>query len=155
MPTMHLNPVLSEHLMKLHHQKHHRGYTEKSNGAFKAMWNDDHHNEFVNQSIEVILTELNRLPEKYRLVFRQNGGGYINHRLFFAMLRSPTEKEEDNRPDGQLFDAIVTNFQSWNNFRELITSKAMSVFGSGWVWVYRDGQTGQLTINSTANQDNP
>ena len=144
-----LEPILSEHLMKLHHQKHHRTYADKTNGVFRQMSTSD---RFVNASIETILTHLDQIDEKYRLTFRQNAGGFLNHKLFFAMLRSPNEK---NQPEGKIRTAIETNFQSFDNFQQIFITKAMNVFGSGWLWLYIDGQTNQLVINSTANQDNP
>lgn len=150
-----LEPVLSERLMQLHHQKHHRAYTDKANVALKEMAHDENPmiRTIADQPIEKILTDFDRIPEKYRLTLRQHGGGFLNHKLFFSMLRSPTT--EENRAEGGLFTAIEKTFQSWEKFREVFTSKAMSVFGSGWVWLYVDGPNGQLVINSTANQDNP
>lgn len=149
-----LEPILSEHLMKLHHQKHHRTYTEKTNGAFRQLLidEDETSRKFVNKSIETILMNLDEIPMKFRLIFRQNAGGFVNHKLFFSMLRPA---RDENQPEGKIRLAIEKTFGSWPNFRDLFTKNAMNVFGSGWIWLYIDGQTNELVVNSTANQDNP
>jgi Fe-Mn family superoxide dismutase len=154
-----LEPVLSEHLMRLHHDKHFQAYANKSNVALKAMVADTQHGgklkEIAQQPIEVILTQLQNLPDQYHLVLRHNGGGYINHKLFFSMLRTPTAKAAENQPTGPLLEAIQKSFGSFDKFKELFTAASINLFGSGWVWLYIDARTKQIVLNFTANQDNP
>ncbi|CAF3401542.1 unnamed protein product [Rotaria socialis] len=154
-----LEPVLSEKLMRLHHDKHHQAYTTKTNAALNAMatdeTSDDQSKELAKLPIEVILTQIQRIPEKYQSTLRNNGGGYVNHKLFFSMLRKPTATATENQPTGPLFDAIENSFGSFDRFKEMFTSASVNLFGSGWVWLYINAPTKQLTINATMNQDNP
>ncbi|CAF1535888.1 unnamed protein product [Rotaria magnacalcarata] len=154
-----LEPVLSEKLMRLHHDKHHQAYTTKTNVALNAMATDetldDQSKELAKLPIEVILTQIQRIPEKYQSTLRNNGGGYVNHKLFFTMLRKPTATATENQPTGPLLDAIESSFGSFDKFKEVFTSASVNLFGSGWVWLHTNAQTKQLTINSTMNQDNP
>lgn len=154
-----LEPVLSEHLMQLHHGKHHQAYTDKANIALKAIAADEKFDTQVknlaNEPIEVILTQLQTIPEQYRLTLRNNGGGYVNHQLFFSMLRSPTATAAENKPSDALFRALEQSFGSFDKFKEAFTMASLNVFGSGWVWLYIDGTSKTLVLNSTANQDNP
>ena len=159
---MHLNalePVLSERLMRLHHGKHHQAYTDKANVALKAIAADQTFDaqvkDLVNQPIEVILTQLETLPEQYRLTLRNNGGGYVNHQLFFSMLRAPTATAAENKPSDALLQAIEQSFGSFEKFKEAFTTASLNLFGSGWVWLYADGASKKLLLISTANQDNP
>ena len=154
-----LQPVLSEHLMRLHHDKHHQTYTNKTNVALKAMFADTQHGdklkEIAKLPIESILNQLQNLPEQYHLALRHNGGGYVNHKLFFAMLQKPTATAAENKPTGALLEAIEKSFGSFEKFKELFNAASVNLFGSGWVWLYTDARTGKLVLNFTANQDNP
>jgi len=154
-----LEPVLSEHVMHLHHDKHFQTYTNKSNAALKAMFADKQSGgklkDIAKQPIEVILTQLQNLPDQYHLALRHNGGGYINHKLFFSMLKTPTVTAAENQPTGPLLEAIEKSFGSFNKFKELFSAASINLFGSGWVWLYIDARTKQLVLNFTANQDNP
>jgi len=154
-----IEPVLSEHLMRLHHDKHHQAYTTKTNAALKAIVADEKSSQqlkdLAKQPIEFILTHLQHLPEQYHLALRHNGGGYINHKLFFSMLQKPTATAEENKPTGPLLEAIEKHFGSFDKFKEMFTTASVNLFGSGWVWLYIDAQTKQLVLNFTANQDNP
>ncbi|CAF3801293.1 unnamed protein product [Rotaria sp. Silwood1] len=154
-----LEPVLSEHLMKLHHDKHHQAYTTKANAVLKSIIIDETSNDqlkdLAKQPIEVILSHLQELPEKYQLTLRNNGGGYINHKLFFSMLRKPTVTAAENLPTGLLLEAIENSFSSFDKFKDMFTNASINLFGSGWIWLFVDAQTKQLAINFTVNQDNP
>ena len=154
-----LEPVLSERLMHLHHDKHFQGYATKANEALKAIAADQKApaqlKELANKPIEVILTQLQQLPEQFHLALRHNGGGYVNHKLFFSILEKPTTTAAENKPTGALLEAIEKNFGSFEKFQEMFSKASVNLFGSGWVWLYIDAQTKQLVLNFTANQDNP
>jgi len=145
--------------MRLHHDKHFQTYTNKSNFALKAIFADtklgDKVKETAKQPIEVILTQLQNLPDQYHLALRHNGGGYLNHKLFFSMLKTPTATAAENKPTGPLLEAIEKSFGSFDKFKELFSAASVNLFGSGWVWLYIDARTKQLVLNFTANQDNP
>ncbi|CAF1021792.1 unnamed protein product [Rotaria sordida] len=154
-----LEPVLSEYLMRLHHDKHFQMYTNKSNIILKKMFTDTQSDnklkEIVKQPIEIILTQLEYLPHQYQLSLRYNGGGYFNHKLFFSMLKTPTSTVDENKPIGPLLEAIEKNFGSFDKFKQLFSSASYEFFGSGWIWLYIDAQTKRLILNFTVNQDNP
>ena len=154
-----LEPVLSEQLMRLHYLQHHLSYTNKTNVALRAMVADPQSGEklkeLAKKPIEEILSQLQDLPEHYHIALRHQGGGYLNHKLFFAMLQKPTATAAENKPTGPLLEAIVKSFGSFEKFKELFNAASVNLFGSGWVWLYIDAQTRQLVLNFTANQDNP
>jgi len=152
-----LEPVLSEHLMRLHHLKHHQTYMTKVNIALKAMEVEKHGNasHLAKEPIEVILTQLQNVPDQYRMTVRNNGGGFLNHKLFFAMLKAPTGSVNDNKPTGRLLEMIETSFGSFDKFKELFSVACNNFFGSGWIWLYIDAATNKLVLNFTINQDNP
>jgi len=154
-----IEPVLSEHLMHLHHDKHFQTYTTKTNAALKAIVTDekspDQLKQLAKEPIELILTHLQHLPEQYHLALRHNGGGYINHKFFFSMIRTPTATAAENKPTGPLLEAIEKSFSSFDKFKEMFATASNNLFGSGWVWLYIDAHTKQLVLNYTANQDNP
>jgi len=154
-----LEPVLSEHLMRLHHDKHHQAYTTKANDALKTLVADEKSTaqlkDLAKQPIEVILTHLDQIPEPYHVALRHHGGGYVNHKLFFSMLRKPTAKANENKPTGELLTAIEKGFGSFDKFKELFSKASSELFGSGWIWAIIDGQSKELILYFTSNQDNP
>lgn len=154
-----LEPVLSEHLMRLHHDKHFDTYTKKTNEALKKIMADTSANEqlkeLAKKPLEEILHDVLHLPEQYQFPLRHNGGGYYNHKLFFSMLKAPTATAAENKPTGALLEVIEKSFGSFDKFKELFSAASINLFGSGWVWLYIDAQTHKLVLNFTANQDNP
>lgn len=163
-----LEPVLSEKLMRLHHDGHLKSYVNQTNIILKTMQNDPLQpglfNEFLAKPIEVMLTELTELSnltslnnstDFYHLGLRHQAGGYLNHKLFFNMLRKPTATAEDNRPTGVLLEALIKRFGSFEKFQDLFSLAAKNLFGSGWVWLHYDAILKRMEINYTVNQDNP
>ncbi|CAF4246977.1 unnamed protein product [Rotaria sp. Silwood2] len=154
-----LEPILSEHLIRLHHDKHFSEYKTKANAILKSIMDDEMYNNqlknLAKQPIEYILTHIQQLPEKYQLPLRNNGGGYVNHKIFFSMLRKPTVMSAENLPTGLLLEAIENSFGSFDRFKEMFTAASVNIFGSGWIWLYIDAQSKLLSINFTINQDNP
>lgn len=154
-----LEPVLSEHALRLHYDKHFQAYINRTNIALKALANETYHGdkfqEIAQKPIEVILTQLSTLPDLFHVGLRYNGGGYVNHKLFFSTLRTPSATGAENRPTGPLFEAIVKSFGSYEKFQELFSAASVNLMGSGWVWLYIDARTKHLVLNYTANQDNP
>ncbi|MFP3853354.1 MAG: superoxide dismutase [Anaerolineales bacterium] len=139
-----LEPHIDERTMRIHHDKHHAGYTKKLNGAL------DGHDDLQAKSIEELLADLNAIPSDIRTAVRNNGGGYANHSLFWSIM-SP---DGGGQPGGELGDAINEAFGSFGDFKQELTSTAAGQFGSGWGWLAVDG-SGNLKVLSTANQDSP
>lgn len=135
-----LEPYIDALTMEVHHTKHHRAYTDKFNVALEK------HPELFEKSADEIISELNNVPEDIREAVRNNGGGYVNHKMFWEILG----KEEFG---GKLKVDIDETFGSFDNFKKEFSEKAMAVFGSGWAWLVVD--KGKLKIVSTSNQDSP
>ena len=132
-----LEPYIDETTMKIHHGKHHAGYTSKLNSAIEGT-------EHEGKSIEEIL-----VAGKGNNAIRNNGGGYYNHSLFWEIM-SPNG---GGKPSGDLAKAIDNAFGSFENFKEKFSNAAATQFGSGWAWLCVSN--GKLEVCSTPNQDNP
>ncbi len=137
-----LEPHIDEATMKLHHDKHHQAYVDKANGALAGT-------DLADKPIEEVVANLSAVPEDKRGVVRNNGGGHLNHTLFWESM-SP---DGGGAPDGELAQAIDSAFGSFDAFKDQFEAAGIARFGSGWAWLVLDG--GQLAITSTANQDNP
>jgi len=135
-----LGPHISADIMELHHDKHHRTYVEKLNAAIEK------HPELTGRSIQSLLVDLSGLPEDIRQVVRDDGGGHYNHSLFWQWM-SP---DGGGEPSGELKEAIVQRYGSFEAFVEEFTTQAKGLFGSGWVWLQPN-----MDILTTPNQDSP
>ncbi|PVW15235.1 superoxide dismutase [Marixanthomonas spongiae] len=134
-----LEPHIDAKTMEIHHDKHHKGYTDKLNAAIEGTDKD-------GKTIENILNNLD-MDNK---AVRNNGGGFYNHRLFWEIM-SPNG---GGKPSGALAEAINSAYGSFEDFKEKFSSAAKGQFGSGWAWLcVHDG--GKVEICSTPNQDNP
>jgi Fe-Mn family superoxide dismutase len=137
-----LEPHIDEQTMRLHHDKHHQAYVDKVNDALAGT-------EHADKPIAEIVADLSAIPEDKRGVVRNNGGGHLNHSLFWESM-SP---DGGGAPDGDLAAAIDEAFGSFDAFKEQFEAAGVGRFGSGWAWLIVDG--GKLAITSTPNQDNP
>jgi Fe-Mn family superoxide dismutase len=136
-----LEPYIDAHTMEIHHTKHHQTYIDKLNAAVKG------HQELETLSAEQLIRNLSETPETIRTAVRNHGGGHVNHRFFWPLLK------KDIAPAGPVIDAIKRKFGSFDEFKESFSNAAGLLFGSGWAWLAID--RGELTIVTTANQDNP
>jgi Fe-Mn family superoxide dismutase len=137
-----LEPHIDEQTMRLHHDKHHQAYVDKANGALDGT-------EHEGKPIEDVVANLDALSDDIRGVVRNNGGGHLNHSLFWESM-SP---DGGGEPSGDLASAIDDAFGSFDAFKEQFEAAGVNQFGSGWAWLVVDG--GALKVTSTANQDNP
>jgi Fe-Mn family superoxide dismutase len=139
-----LEPHIDARTMSIHHDKHHAAYTNNLNKALEG------HSDLASKSIEELLGNLNSVPESIRTTVRNNGGGYANHNLFWSVMTP----NGGGSPSGELAEAIDSAFGSFDAFKEAFSKAAATRFGSGWAWLYVDGD-GNLAVNSTPNQDTP
>jgi Fe-Mn family superoxide dismutase len=137
-----LEPHIDAQTMTLHHDKHHQAYVDKANDALAG-------GPFDGKPIEEVIANLGDVPEDKRAAVRNNGGGHLNHSLFWESM-SPNG---GGAPDGDLGSAIDAAFGSFDAFKEQFEAAGVARFGSGWAWLVVDG--GTLKITSTANQDSP
>lgn len=140
-----LQPVIDTETMKVHHSKHHQTYVDKLNEALAG------ESELQARTVEELLVDLDDLPEEVKSAVRNHGGGHANHTFFWQILQSP---REDNKPEGQIEEAINKTFGDMDSFKKEFTASALSVFGSGWVWLVADSNK-DLKIITTPNQDSP
>lgn len=139
-----LAPHIDAKTMEIHHDKHHAGYTAKLNAALEG------HSDLAGKSAEEILRNINSVPETIRQAVINNGGGYVNHNLFWQIM-APSAGGE---PSGGIADAIKSTFGDFKSFKDKFDNAAATRFGSGWAWLCVDDKK-KLTVTSTANQDSP
>ena len=142
-----LEPHIDAQTMQLHHDKHHAAYIANLNKALTD-W-PDYQTRIFSGNIELVLGNLNSVPEKFRAAVRNNGGGHYNHSLFWQMM----SKSGGGEPKAELAKAIEASFGNFAGFKTKFTDAAMKVFGSGWAWLVLDGK--ELKIESLPNQDSP
>ncbi len=133
-----LEPYIDARTMEIHHSKHHGGYTSKLNTAVEG-------SALADKSIEEIMTGAG----SHGAAIRNNGGGYFNHNLFWAVM-SPNG---EGRPEGDVLKAINEAFGSFDEFKSQFSNAAATRFGSGWAWLVKTDSG--LVVTSTPNQDNP
>ena len=139
-----LEPYIDKETMELHYTKHHQTYIDNANKALQK------YPDLQRKSLGDLLSDIDALPEDIRTVFRNNGGGHLNHSLFWLWL-SP---DGTGQLTGKLKEDIEKKFGSFDKFKHAFEEAAKSRFGSGWAWLCLD-KNHQLIITSTANQDTP
>ncbi len=137
-----LEPHIDEATMRVHHDKHHQAYVDKVNAALEGT-------DWADRPIEEVVANLSDIPEDKRNAVRNNGGGHLNHTLFWESM-SP---DGGGAPDGDVGAAIESAFGSFDDFKSKVKDAGVNQFGSGWAWLVHDGSG--LAVVSTANQDNP
>jgi len=139
-----LEPSIDKATMEIHHGKHHGTYVTNVNKALESA------PDLANKTIEELLANNCAIvPENVRTAVRNNGGGHVNHSMFWTIM-APNAGGE---PSGELADAINSTFGGFASFKEKFTAAATTRFGSGWAWLV--DTRGKLDIISTANQDSP
>ncbi len=139
-----LEPAIDARTMEIHHDKHHGAYVTNLNKALESA------PEWFDLPIEEILRRINEVPENIRTAVRNNGGGHLNHTLFWDWIAPGGSKT----PVGEVAKAIDATFGSYDAFVEKFSNAAITRFGSGWAWLALDGEK-KLQVYSTANQDSP
>jgi Fe-Mn family superoxide dismutase len=134
-----LEPNIDARTMEIHHSKHHNGYTNNLNTAIAG-------SDLENKSIETILENL----DMSNMAVRNNGGGFYNHSLFWEVM-NPAGKEDLS---GELKEAILSAYGSFEGFKTAFSKAAATQFGSGWAWLCVH-KGGKVEVCSTPNQDNP
>ncbi len=139
-----LEPNIDKMTMEIHHGKHHAAYVTNLNKALESA------PELAGKSVEELLANNCAIvPEAIRTAVRNNGGGHINHSMFWKIMGPG----KGGAPVGNVAQAITGTFGSFDAFKEKLSAAGMGRFGSGWAWLVKAG--GKLEIISTANQDSP
>ncbi|PHH65621.1 hypothetical protein CDD82_1656 [Ophiocordyceps australis] len=136
-----LEPAISAQIMQLHHSKHHAAYVSNLNAALKA---------------QAAAVAANDIAQQIALqpAIRFNGGGHINHSLFWHGL-APAGSAATNAQDAapSLTAAVVSTWGSLAAFRAEFAKALLGLQGSGWGWLVKDEQTAVLRIVTTKDQD--
>ncbi|WP_028783226.1 superoxide dismutase [Thalassobacillus devorans] len=138
-----LEPHIDKETMNIHHTKHHNTYVTKLNNALEG------HADLESKSLDDLVGNLDAVPEDIRTAVRNNGGGHVNHSLFWQIM-SPNGGGE---PSGDLANAINEKFGSFEQFKEEFENVAKGRFGSGWAWLVVNN--GNIELMDTINQDSP
>jgi len=133
-----LEPYIDEETMKIHYDKHYQAYFDNFIKTIKGT-------ELEEKDVKEILLDLDGVPEKIKQAVINYGGGYFNHRFFWTILKKDVPFE------GEIADAIIKKWGSFENFKEEFSNAAKTQFGSGWVWLVLDN--GELKIVKTSNQN--
>jgi Fe-Mn family superoxide dismutase len=138
-----LEPYIDAKTMEIHHDKHHNAYVTNLNKALESA------PDLGKLSIEELCAQLGKVPDAIRTAVRNNGGGHLNHSMFWKLMK----KGGGGEPSGDLGGAINSAFGSFADFKTKFAAAATTRFGSGWAWLLV--KDGKLVVESTANQDNP
>jgi Fe-Mn family superoxide dismutase len=122
--------------MKLHHTKHHQAYVTNLNAALEKL-----DTAMSKGDISAIIALQGAL--------KFNGGGHLNHSLFWENLAPPT----NSGPMGPLKQAIESSFCTVENFQKQFVPMTIGVQGSGWGWLGFNKTMHRLEIVTCANQD--
>ena len=132
-----LEPVISRETIAIHHGKHLAAYVNNLNGLLEGSGFED--------------ATLAEIVCKASGGMLNNAGQILNHELYFAQFKNPTE---NNMPTGAIAEAIDAQFGSFEVFQKEFVQKGATLFGSGWVWLSAD-KDGKLVITQEPNAANP
>lgn len=139
-----LEPFIDARTLEIHHGKHHATYVNNLNIALEG------HEDLQGKSLEVLLSDLDAVPEDIRTAVRNHGGGHYSHSLFWEVM-SP---KGGGDPNADIENEINKRFGNFDKFQSELSQAAISRFGSGYGWLVMD-ENKELSVMSTANQDTP
>jgi superoxide dismutase, Fe-Mn family len=139
-----LEPHIDTQTMQLHHDKHHAAYVNNLNAALEQ------YSDLQSKSAEDLIRDLNSIPEPIRTAVRNNGGGHVNHSMFWQIMKP----NGGGDPTGPIAAAIQEAFGDFEEFKKQVNDAGVKRFGSGWTWLVLT-KDGKLAVMSTANQDSP
>jgi superoxide dismutase, Fe-Mn family len=141
-----LEPHIDATTMKFHHDKHHAAYVKNLNAAVNK------YPQLKTKTVEELLINLNQLPTDIQTTVRNNGGGHLNHTMYWKIMGP----KGGGMPTGAIASAIKTEFGTFDTFKSKFNEAGTKVFGSGWVWLVSEkSSSNKLKIITTPNQDSP
>ncbi|HEY0827102.1 MAG TPA: superoxide dismutase [Bacilli bacterium] len=143
-PNNALEPHIDEQTMMIHHDRHHNAYVTNLNAAIEG------NAELSGKSIEELISNIDAIPENIRAAVRNNGGGHATHSLFWEVIGPGG----GGLPTGALAEAINSELEGFDKFKEAFAKAGTTRFGSGWAWLSVN-KSGKLVVSSTPNQDSP
>ena len=133
-----LEPVISQEIMTLHHDKHHAAYVTGANAALEKL--DKARKGEAPVDIKAVLRD-------YSFHF----GGHILHSIFWPNMASPGKG--GGTPGGALADKINADFGGFDKFKQQFSDAAKTVEGSGWALLLYDNTTDQLVLTQIEKQN--
>jgi Fe-Mn family superoxide dismutase len=143
-PDTALEPTIDAQTMQIHRGKHHAAYVTNLNTALEK------YPDLQKKSAEDLIRDLNNVPADIRAAVRNNGGGHVNHSMFWPLMKAGG----GGQPGGKLGADITSTFGGFDAFKEQFGKAGLTRFGSGWAWLIVNVEK-KLQITSTPNQDNP
>jgi len=137
-----LEPNIDALTMEIHHDRHHNAYVTNLNNAIAG------NSDLEGMSALDLIQNLDRVPEDKRAAVRNNGGGHVNHTMFWEIMGP-----NGGQPSGALAAAIDRDLGGFDALKDAVNKAGAGRFGSGWAWVVV--KDGKLSVTSTPNQDNP
>ena len=138
-----LEPYIDKQTMEIHHGKHHAAYVDNLNKALAG------HDDLLTMPVEELLKNIDKVPEGSRQAVINHGGGHANHSFFWKIM-SPNP----SNPSNPLLSLLTSTFGGLDKFKEAFTTKAMSVFGSGWAFLIQKPD-GSLALKRHSFQNSP
>ena len=139
-----LEPSIDEKTMQIHHDKHHQAYITGANTALKK------YPKLLAKPVNTLLAEIDTVPKEIHQTVRNMAGGHSNHTIFWEIMGP----KGGGAPTGDLAKAIDDKFGSFDKFQKELSTKAATVFGSGWAWLVVGPKKG-LSIVQRGGQDSP
>lgn len=136
-----LEPIIDAKTVEIHYTKHHQTYCDKLNAGLSGT-------EFEQYTLEDLLTHYPQLPDNLQWVVKNHGGWLYNHNIY-----RQTMTNKETTPSQNLETSISKSFGSRMNFEKEFKEKALSLFGSGRVWLEKEWNN--LIISHYPNQENP
>src|SRR5512145_1271491 len=109
-----LEPYIDAKTMEIHHDKHHGAYVTNLNKALEG------HPELQDLPVEGLLAQIGKVPEAVRTAVRNNGGGHLNHSMFWKIMK----KGGGGEPTGDLAAAIGGAFGNFGEFKKTFSQAA-------------------------------
>jgi len=142
-----LEPYITADMLKFHHDKHHATYVTNLNAAVA------NRPEVAAKPVEELIRHLASVPEEIRTAVKNNGGGHLNHAIFWTLMGKIGEPGIGGEPIGPIAEQIKADFGDYAAFKKAFNETTAKQFGSGWGWLVYEG--GKLKIMTTANQESP
>lgn len=131
-----LEPFISAKTIEFHYGKHHQAYVNNLNNLLPG-------SPFENASLEEII-------KKSEGAIFNNAAQVWNHTFYWNCLKP----NGGGQPSGELMEAIIRDFGSFEEFQKQFTQAAASLFGSGWAWLSVD-ENDKLVITKESNAGTP
>lgn len=141
-PKNALEPYISQKTLEFHHGKHHAAYVNNTNNLILGT-------SLEKADLETIIKESANDSQKVGIF--NNSAQVWNHTFYWNSIKPKGGGE----PSKTLLDKIISDFGSFDNFKNEFKQAAATQFGSGWAWLVLDPSDKKLKVMKTPNADTP